>query len=182
MTSATRRLGIFCLLSVAVLLIGCSTTLDDYSETSPQFNLKDFFSGEMRGWGIVTNFRGKVIQRFTVDMHAAWNDQDGELYELFKFQNGTTQERTWFLSQRNDQLSIGTASDVIGEARGQQNGFAFFWEYDLLINNNDKKLKVHLEDWIYQIDSNSLVSKGKISKFGIPVGEVIVFILKQETS
>ena len=164
-----------------VLFTGCSTTTNDYKNSEPQFDLKTFFSGELKGWGIVTDYRGKVTRRFTVDMNATWNGERGELYELFKYQNGTTQERTWYLQKRGQQISVGTASDVVGEAVGAQSGFAFNWEYDLLIDTDEKQLQVHLTDWLYQIDSSSLISQAKISKFGIPVGEVIVFILKQES-
>lgn len=163
-------------------LAGCSTTTEDYADSQPAFDLKEFFDGELKGWGIVTDYRGKVTRRFTVDMNAVWKGDRGELYELFKYQDGTTQERTWYLQQRDNQINVGTASDVVGEAIGKENGFAFSWEYDLLIDTGDKNIQVHLNDWLYQIDSDSVLSQGKIKKFGLPVGEVIVFILKQEST
>ena len=53
------------------------------------------------------------------------------------------------------------------------------WNYDLLLTSDNKSIKVHLNDWLYQIDSEALISEAKIKKFGVDVGEVIVFILKQ---
>ncbi len=173
---------LYILISVIVLttLTGCGTTPSDYANTQPAFDLKKFFSGNLKGWGLVSDYRGKVIQRFTVDMEGRWNDNKGELYELFSYQNGDTQERTWFLEKKENGVNFGTASDVVGEAVGQQEGFAFYWKYDLIINTEKRELKVHLQDWLYQIDQDSVISKAKIKKFGIPVGEVIVFILKEE--
>lgn len=165
---------------VLISLNGCGTTPSDYSNTTPEFDLKDFFNGDLKGWGLVSDYRGKVIQRFTVDMEGRWDGNKGELYELFSYQNGDTQERTWFLEKKENGINIGTASDVIGEAAGQQHGFAFYWKYDLLIDTESTRLKVQLQDWLYQIDQDSVISKAKIKKFGVSVGEVIVFILKEE--
>ena len=159
---------------------GCGTTPTDYRNTQPEFDLKNFFSGNLKGWGLVTDYRGKVVRRFSVDMQGQWDGNQGELYELFSYQDGSTQERTWYLEKKDNGINIGTASDVVGEAAGQQQGFAFYWTYDLLIDTEGRQLKVKLKDWLYQIDQNSIISKAAIKKFGIPVGEVIVFILKEE--
>lgn len=164
------------------MLFGCGTSPKDYQNTQPEFDLKTFFTGELVGWGLVKNYQDKVTKRFTVDMKGSWQDNKGELYELFKYQDGSTQERTWYFVTHEDGISTGTASDVVGEASGQQNGFAFNWNYDLLYESDDKKIKLHLKDWLYQVDENAVISQTKIKKFGIEVGEVIVFILKQDES
>lgn len=175
-----KFLNILAAIFVLTILFGCETTPSDYSNTSPEFDLKQFFTGDLKGWGLVSDYRGKVTQRFTVDMEGSWNGDKGELYELFSFQNGDTQERTWILEKKENGINIGTANDVIGEAVGQQNGYAFYWEYDLLINTETRNLKVQLQDWLYQINQDAIISKAKIKKFGFPVGEVIVFILREE--
>ena len=121
-----KLLNILVAIVVLTTLFGCGTTPSDYSNTSPEFDLKQFFTGDLKGWGLVSDYRGKVTQRFTVDMKGSWNGDKGELYELFSFQNGDTQERTWILEKKENGINIGTANDVIGEAVGQQNGYAFY--------------------------------------------------------
>ena len=165
---------------VLISLAGCSTSPKDYKSTLPRFDIEEFFTGELKGWGLVTDYKGKVTRRFTVDMNASWEGNRGELYELFKYQNGETQERTWYLEKRENNINVGTASDVVGEAVGEQSGFAFKWKYKLLIDTQDGQTAVNLDDWLYQINSDALISQAKIRKFGFPVGEVIVFILKQD--
>ena len=161
---------------------GCSTSPIDYQNTQPEFDLKTFFDGELVGWGLVKNYQDKVTKRFTVDMKGSWQDNRGELYELFTYQDGSTQERTWYFVTHEGGINTGTANDVVGEASGQQHGFAFNWNYDLLYESDGKKIKLHLKDWLYQVDENAVISQAKIKKFGIEVGEVIVFILKQDES
>ena len=169
--------------SFALLFLhGCGTAPIDYKNTSPEFDLKDFFTGELKGWGYIKNYQGKVTKRFVVDLTGTWKDNNGVLYELFTYQDGSTQERTWYLTKQKNNINTGTASDVIGTARGNQEGFAFKWNYDLLIESEGKQIKVHLQDWIYQIDDDSVISQAKIKKFGLNVGEVVVFILKEGAS
>jgi hypothetical protein len=171
---------VYLILSITLLLNGCGTTPLDYQDTNPKFDLKEFFNGELKGWGVVKNYKGKVTKRFSVDMKGTWKNNEGVLYELFRFQDGTIQERTWYLTKHDNDINTGTASDVIGEASGIQKGFAFNWNYDLLFDSDGNQIKVHLQDWLYQIEDNALISQATIKKFGINVGEVVVFILKKD--
>lgn len=167
------------LLSVA--LTSCSTSLKDYESTSPEFDLQDYFTGDLKGWGLVKNWKGEVTQRFSVVMNGEWENNKGRLYELFTYADGRTQERIWNLEKQQNGISIGTANDVIGTAQGKQTGFAFNWTYQLQVDTDDGSINVTLNDWLYQIDDEALISEAEIKKFGINVGEVLVFIVKQET-
>jgi uncharacterized protein affecting Mg2+/Co2+ transport len=170
-------------LSVLIItsLLGCSTSTFDYQNTKPEFDLKEFFTGELKGWGLVKNYQGKVTKRFSVEMTGTWEDNKGVLYELFTYQDGTTQERTWHLTKQQNNFNTGIANDVVGEASGVQQGFAFNWNYDLLFESDSGQIQIHLNDWLYQVDDDAVISEAKIKKFGVNVGEVIVFILKQDT-
>lgn len=174
-------LAIALLITFAISISSCSTTLSDYENTAPVFDLKQYFEGDLKGWGVVKNWKGEVTERFSVDLNGSWNENKGRLYELFTYADGRTQERIWFLEKNVDGTSIGTASDVIGSAIGNKSGFAFNWTYQLLINTNEGEINVTLDDWLYQINNEALVSQAKIKKFGFNVGEVLVFIVKKET-
>lgn len=162
-----------------MLLAGCSTKLSEYQDTQPEFDLKEFFTGDLKAWGYVRDYSGKVIQRFTVDMNGSWDDNKGTLYELFTYTDGKTQERTWYLEDLGNGESKGTASDVQGTAYGKQNGFAFNWTYTLTIETDSGEMDVRLDDWLYQIDDQVVASQSDIKKFGITVGEVVLFMIKQ---
>jgi hypothetical protein len=167
-------------ISLSLTLLACTTTIQDYENSEPKFDLQQFFSGDLKGWGLVKNWRGEVTQRFSVELDGKWKNNKGTLYELFKYSDGRTQERIWKLERLDNGASIGRANDVVGEAKGQQSGFAFNWTYKLLIETEDGPLEVSLNDWIYQIDSDAVVSEAQIKKYGFNVGEVLVFIVKQD--
>lgn len=167
---------------ISLILAGCSTSLKDYENKTPQFDLKNYFTGDLKGWGLVKNWKGEVTQRFSVKLNGQWHNNKGRLYELFTYADGRQQERIWKLEKGTDGVSTGRANDVIGVAHGKQAGFAFHWTYQLQVNMNDDPVTVTLDDWLYQIDEQALVSEAQIKKFGINVGKVLVFIIKQEDS
>ncbi|MFK7795308.1 MAG: DUF3833 family protein [Gammaproteobacteria bacterium] len=167
-------------IALSVSLSACSTTLDEYENTAPEFDLQQFFTGELKGWGLVKDWQGKVTQRFSVALDGKWEQNKGTLYELFTYSDGRSQERIWQLEKLKDGKSLGRANDVVGDANGKQEGFAFNWSYQLLVDTKNGPIAVNLNDWIYQIDSHALVSEAQIKKFGFNVGEVLVFIVKQD--
>jgi len=44
---------------------------------------------------------------------------------------------------------------------------------------DDKVYDVHLDDWMYLIDENTLANRSFMSKFGVEVGQVTLFFRKR---
>ncbi len=72
----------------------------------------------------------------------------------------------------------GTADDVVGEALGEVHGNTLNWRYRLQIDVNGKVWDVYLDDWLYLVDSDNLINRTKIKKYGLPVGELTLHIRK----
>ncbi|NDE91529.1 MAG: DUF3833 family protein, partial [Alphaproteobacteria bacterium] len=62
-----------------MLLSACSSpqTLDDYAEMQPHVDLKTYFNGPIKAWGLIQEPSGKVISRFDVMMHGSWQGDVG---------------------------------------------------------------------------------------------------------
>ena len=71
------------------------TNIERYAEEKPQIDLKEYFDGEIRGWGIVQDWRGRVINRFDFDILGEWNGNQGVLDEEFVYYSGEKQNRRW---------------------------------------------------------------------------------------
>lgn len=167
----------FLLLLPLLLLTGCGASLDDYRGQGPNWDLARFFNGKLVAHGLVTDRSGEVTSRFRVEMVGRWQDGKGELFEQFYFDDGRRQTRTWFLSKGADGHWRGTASDVVGEAIGKTEGFALNWRYQLdLALPGGEVVRVSFDDWMYLLDEDRLINRAEISKFGIHLGEVILYI------
>lgn len=165
------------LLSLLSSLAGCSSTLQDYQGVEPKLELDQFFNGHLEAYGIVQNFNGKVSRRFRADILASWDENEGQLDELFYFNDGEKQHRCWKLVKSEDNYS-GTAGDVIGEAKGEVVGNAMNWHYYLSIPVGEKTWKIKLDDWMYLVDENNLINRAGMYKFGLKVGEITLYIRK----
>ncbi|MFT5758349.1 MAG: hypothetical protein ACI9LM_003088 [Alteromonadaceae bacterium] len=166
---------LFCLL----FMTSCSTEVTDYQHTRPKFDIKSYFDGELIAWGMVQDYSDLVTRRFCVELNARWQNNQGELDEIFYFDDGEISYRTWQLTKlKNDQYS-GTAEDVVGSAKGKQSGHAFQWQYQLLVPIDGKIVQFDMDDWMYQIDQYRVFNRTKMNKFGVNVAEITLFFDKE---
>ncbi len=164
---------------VLVVLISCSSQhLDQYAETTPVLDLKTFFNGELRAYGMLQNRSGMMTRRFVATIDAHWEGSQGTLIEEFHFDDGEIQNRTWVLTELANGSYIGSAEDVIGEASGSIVGSVFQWQYQLDVPYGDGTIAVSLDDWLYLVDERHLINKTRLSKFGFRVGELTLLIEK----
>lgn len=165
------------ILVFAFLLSGCSATLDDYRGAEPELKLEQFFEGQLEAFGLVQDHKGKVIRRFSVDIRGEWHQGTGIIDEQFLFADGQKTHRCWRLSQLGDDYT-GVAGDVVGQALGRVKGNALNWRYQLQVPVGDKTSGIHFDDWMYLVDENNLINRATMSKFGLDVGEVTLYIKK----
>ncbi len=162
---------------VVLLMTSCSqATIETYEGRQPQLDLREFFSGELKAYGILQNRKGEVTRKFSADIQAWWEGETGYLDETFYFDDGEVSKRLWTLEHLGDGRYSGTADDVEGVAMGQVEGFAFHWVYDLNVPYKDGTIKVKLDDWLYLVSENRLLNKTVLRKFGFGVGKLTLVI------
>lgn len=168
-------------LSVAMLFVAsCSTKVDDYQASSPQFDIKQYFTGNVIAWGMIQDYSNKVTRRFCVDLEGIWRGNQGELRETFYFDDGEVSYRNWQLTKLAGGKYKGTAEDVEGIAYGQHQGFAFQWQYNLFVPIDDTTYKFFMDDWMYQTDEYRVFNKTTMSKLGVTLAEITLFFDKQD--
>ena len=170
-----QKLGLTLLL---LSIVGCTTTLDDYTNTHPQLELDSFFNGDLKAWGIVQGRSGKVIRTFTAELNGQWEGNQGILDETFIYNDGEQQHRSWNLIKLENGRYSGTANDVLTPANGGTKGFAMNWQYSVLLEVDGSTWNISFDDWMYLVNENSLINKAALTKFGFKVGEVTLFIQK----
>ena len=153
--------------------------VQDYKENKPALDLFDYFNGDTRGWGIFQDRGGNLKRQFVVDIKGTINDQ-GQLVleEDFLWNDGEKSKRIWTLTKQASSHFTGTASDVIGEAKGESSGNAFYWNYVLNLPVGDKTYKVTFDDWMFLQPDGVLLNRAKMSKFGFKLGEVFISFKK----
>ncbi|WP_404399291.1 DUF3833 domain-containing protein [Idiomarina seosinensis] len=159
-----------------LFLVGCSTSIDDYQGRTPQLKLEEFFNGSLVAYGTVQDYSDDVIQRFRVEMQGSWDGNEGELAETFYYADGSTQERTWYLTKTGPNTYEGRADDVEGVAVGTTAGNALNWQYVLQVEMDGDTMNLSLDDWMYLVDQDNMINRTTMSKFGVNVGEITLYI------
>ena len=165
--------------ALLLLLSSCTTQLKDYQASSPELDIQQYFSGNLIAWGMVQDYTDNVTRRFCVEIDGQWQGDNGLLKEVFYFADGEISYRNWQLKKLPQGKYQGSAEDVVGEAFGQQVGFAFQWQYDLLVPIDGDTIEFSLDDWMYQIDEYRVFNRTKMKKLGVTLAEVTLFFDKQ---
>jgi len=178
-TSIAMKLLTAILLTLGVTLSSCSSTsVNDYSKNTPKFIPQEFFSGNLNAQGVVKNRSGKVTRYFNATIKAYWENGVGTLEEKFIFDDGEIQYRTWKLSPTAQNTFNATAGDVIGIGEGEFAGNAINLNYVLVVKYKSSTINLSVDDWMWLVDSNTVLNESILTKFGFKVGSIQLVIKK----
>lgn len=160
-------------------LASCGTmNLNAFQGTSPKLAIEDFFVGETRAWGVFEDRFGNLRAQFTVDIKGTWTEPTLVLEEDFFYASGRTDRRVWTITKKADGSYEGRADDVVGVATGGSEGNAFYWTYLMDLPVGDRSLRVRFNDWLWLQESGVLINRARVTKFGVEIGQLSIFFLK----
>lgn len=170
------------LMALLAFLSACTTapTLDHYKGAEPPLDLKAYFSGPIKAWGIIQDRKGHVTRRFDVTMTGTWEGDTGTLEENFVYYDGETQKRIWTITKIADGKYEGTADDILDKATGEISGNAMRWAYRMDLPVGDTTYRITFDDWMFLMNDGVLVNRSYLKKFGITVAELTLFMQKQD--
>lgn len=171
--------AILMLSSIAATTACSSINGQDYLKAQPKFDLKNYFTGPIKAWGIVQDRSGKVIQQFDIQMLGTWNGNQGSLVEDFSFYDGKKQRRIWTIIDRGDGTFEGRAEDILDTAKGFSFGNAGQWTYTMDVPVKDGYYRMHFDDWMWAMHDGVLMNRSYMKKFGITFAEITIFMQKQ---
>jgi hypothetical protein len=124
------------------------------------------------------NRSGEVTRQFSADLDGSWDGKQLILDEKFNWTDGEIQSRQWTINKIDEHHYEGTASDVVGVAKGFSYGPAFKFEYVLLVPVKGKNIKITFDDWIFMQDEKVAINRATMTKFGFKVAELTVMFVK----
>jgi hypothetical protein len=167
-------------LIIFFILTGCTNTMKptDFKDQNPRLIIEDYLSGKVKAWGVLQNRSGKVTRQFKADLNGKWDGTQLILDETFNWTDGEKQTRQWTIKKIDKHNYEGSASDVVGKAKGFSYGPAFKFEYVLLVPVKGKDIKITFDDWIFMQDEKVAINRATMTKFGIKVAELTVMFFK----
>lgn len=105
--------------------------------------------------------------------------QDPDADRRFHYSDGYEEQRVWTLTKTGDDTWSGFAAGVIGAALGTERDDTFNWKYQVNLPLPDGPVKVSFDDWMWRLDDRRVLNRAYMKRFGLDVGEVIIFFEKQ---
>lgn len=124
---------------------------------------KPRFSGETRG--------------LTARMVGTWDEagQTLTLVEDFLYDDGETDRKTWVLTRTGPGEWEGTREDVVGKARGFEDGDAFRLEYNVRLGGRT----VGFRDVLVERADGTVFNRATVGYYGLQVGTVELVIREE---
>lgn len=148
-----------------------------------KFSFKNYFSGEVKSWGIISNRQNKIIKQFSLDMFGTWNGGSGELQENFIYSDGTSQNHVWHVIEKGSGQYEARANDIIGRGQGIENKNSCYWQYVMAVPIvtviGKFTFNLTFDDRMWLMNEKIVINKSIIKKFGIRVGELTAVMQKQ---
>lgn len=169
-------------LAAVTLLSACAgrPALDDPHLSDRQLNLEDFFVGDIVAHGQFQDILGTVRRRFEVAITGTWDGETLTLVEDFVYEDASTEQRVWSLVKTGPDTWRGTAPGVVGEAFGEERGDTFNWQYTIdLPLAGGETMRLAFDDWMWLLSEDRLLNRAYMTRFGVPIGEVIITFEKR---
>jgi len=174
-----NKLNKLAILLSVLFLSACSTPdISLYEKNEPKFELQSFFSGSLKAHGILKNRSGDVIRYFNATLEGSWENGVGTLAEVFLFDDGEVQERTWIMTPNEQGNYIATANDVVGTGEISISGNALFMNYVLQVPYDGDILEINVDDRMYMVKEGVVINESIMTKFGFNVGYLSIVIEK----
>lgn len=153
------------------------------AEFAPAFadaGLDDAFRGEAIGRG---RFRSSLIGLDRGFIVRTLGRKSGDVFvldQLFRFDDGSMDRRTWNFRKVGPKSYVGTRRDVVGLAKVNVDNDVIRMSYDIdMRKKNGGKLRLHFEDTVSRLGRGGLLNRAVIYTFGIPVGSVETQLVRQ---
>ncbi len=165
------------ILPILLLAAACTgrPSLDGPSMGGPDLALEEFFDGRVLAHGQFQDRFGEVRRRFEVEVNGTWDGETLTLVEDFTYNDGATERRIWTLRKTGPDTWSGTAPGVLAPAVGTVRGDTFNWRYSIDLPEESGGFRADFDDWMWQLDETRLLNRAYVSRFGVDLGEVIIF-------
>ena len=152
--------------------------IEKFKGSQPTLILEDYFEGKTEAWGMFHDRFGNLKRTFKVDIIGTIESNTLTLDEKFLYDDGEQDSRVWTIKILGNNQYSGTASDVVGEAKGISEGNALNWKYKLNLKVGDSTILVDFDDWMFLQDRNILMNRAEVKKWGLNIGVVSITFLK----
>jgi hypothetical protein len=162
------------MVALMVSLGGCAAAPRVPQEAGPDaFVIERDLVGETTARGEFSAING-LKRGFTARLTGVREGSTFTLNEKFAYDDGEMDEKTWVLTLVGEGEYTGVREDVVGQARGWQDGNAFRLEYDMRLpgENGEPGMQVRFRDVMVMKPDGAVLNHATVGKWGFQIGKV----------
>jgi hypothetical protein len=162
------------ILIASLLLAGCAGAPAAPTDAGAEaFVIERDLLGSTTARGEFSAING-VSRRFTAQLTGVRDGQTFRLNEKFAYEDGEKDEKTWVLTLKGDGTYSGVREDVVGKAKGWQDGRLFRLEYDVRLpdDKGEPGMQVHFQDVMAMTSKGTVVNHATVGMWGFWIGKV----------
>ena len=167
------------LLVFPLALAGCATAPQLQATETPAtpLVLENALAGRTQGYGTVATLFGDKT-RFAVTIAGRWDGDMLTLVEDFRYEDGKTERKTWYLSRIATGQYRGTREDVIGTAAVRQDGNSVRLDYEVMLDTALGRIRTRFRDIMFLERNGTIRNRATVSKFGLNLATVDITLTK----
>lgn len=168
------------IMGILCTLFGCNgVETEKYAGELPKADIKEYFTGPIKAWGMIQDRSGNVTTRFDVEMMGTWEGDEGTLEEDFTYYDGRKQKRVWKITKLPNGEYEGRADDIIDKATGSTTGNNIYWQYTMDVPVDDTTYRLKFDDYMWLMNDGVVINRSYLKKFGFTVAELTLIMQKQ---
>jgi Protein of unknown function (DUF3833) len=172
----------FFIINLLLVLTSCNDAdIETTKGINNTFNFREFFRGDVEGWGTVENWRGEVKKTFKVSINGVWDDGLSTITETSEFNDGSTLNRSWKIILTPKGQYAASTDDVVGNALGFESGNAAQFSYVMKAPFAKGDIELRVTNQMFVLNDGTVIASINMRKFGFKVGEINVFMKKKDT-
>jgi hypothetical protein len=166
-------------IAMAMLLSACASAPPTPADATGDFVIERDLVGRSTARGEFRAITG-LRRSFVAELQGSWDGETLTLVEDFTFADGERDRKTWRLRRVGEGRYVGVREDVVGEARGFQDGGAFRLEYDVVLpgRNGREGRRVRFRDVIVNVQ-DGIRNEATVGWFGVRVASVSLLIQRE---
>jgi Protein of unknown function (DUF3833) len=146
------------------------------------FDITHILGGRTVAHGIFEDRFGRMRRRFTATMDGQWAGDIFVLSEVFIYDDGERETRTWKIAPGARGEFQASADECIGVAHGIYDKHSWTLRYHFRLRMRSRTLAVSCDDRVYRMTDGLSLNRVTIRKWGIKIGEVTIMFARQPDS
>lgn len=143
---------------------------------------EQFLSGRLKGFGCVQGPTGRVLRRYTVELHGVWSDEHRALHldetYIYRGREDDPQKRSWVVHTDEEGFVLGQDALQAARLRGRMDGEDLRMVFDRPSRPGGRTISRQTVRLV-TVGPDRIMMLGRLLRFGVPVASMHTALIRE---